>query len=93
MTNPSRHSEHPVPVDVGRTAAVALRAMLDGRNDHVTSAIEWYRGFCSGLQTQADSRVEAFIRREIIQRNAPDFGLSARIFETLGQAERERHER
>ncbi len=79
-------ASHPVATDLGRAAALGIQDLLARHNDHVCCGIEWYRGFCEALDMKPDSRVEDFIRREIIQREASDLGLPVRVFETVALA-------
>lgn len=55
------------PFEVGRQAGAAVRRMLARRADHITTSVEWYRGFCAACDKQPDPKVEAFIAKEIRQ--------------------------
>ncbi len=58
---------HDPPFEVGRKAGAAVRELLAQRADHITTSVEWYRGFCAACSKQPDPRVEAFIAKEIRQ--------------------------
>lgn len=90
MKEPARKKDHLVASELGRFAAYGIQRLLAERQDHVCCSIEWYRGFCDALDVAPDSRVEAFIRREILQRQAPDLGLPVRIFETVALARKDK---
>jgi hypothetical protein len=66
LHHPSAHGVHSAPYSLGRDAGAALTAMYGRRQDHVTCAIEWYRGFCEGCGAAPDSAVEAQIAREAL---------------------------
>jgi hypothetical protein len=55
------------PFEVGRQAGAAVRRLLANRADHITTSVEWYRGFCAACEKQPDPKVEAFIAKEIRQ--------------------------
>ncbi len=64
--HPSAHGVPSAPYSLGRDAGAALTALYGRRQDHVTCAIEWYRGFCEGCGSTADPKVEANIAREAL---------------------------
>lgn len=49
---------------LGLIAGATVQSLMNQRQDHVTCAVEWYRGFCSGCGTTPDPKVEAYITRE-----------------------------
>lgn len=55
------------PFETGRRAGAAVRRLLLHRGDHITTSVEWYRGFCSACGKKPDPKVEAFIAKEIRQ--------------------------
>jgi hypothetical protein len=57
---------HASPYGLGCDAGKAALAMMQGRQDHLTSGVEWYRGFCQGCGVKPDPKVEAFIRTEML---------------------------
>lgn len=57
---------HP-PFETGRRAGAAVRRLLLHRADHITTSVEWYRGFCDACGKAPDPKVEAFIAKEIRQ--------------------------
>jgi hypothetical protein len=62
----SAQGVHSPPYCLGRDAGAALTAMYGRRQDHVTCAIEWYRGFCEGCGSTADPKIESSIAREAL---------------------------
>lgn len=53
------------PFETGRRAGAAVRRLLLHRGDHITTSVEWYRGFCNACGKTPDPKVEAFIAKEI----------------------------
>lgn len=64
--HPSAHGVQTPAYSLGHDAGAALTALYGRRQDHVTCAIEWYRGFCEGCGARPDSAVEANIVREAL---------------------------
>ncbi len=61
----------PPPFSAGVEAGVAVRRILATRQDHTTSLIEWYRGFCNGAWLTPLADVEAVIRQKAAYTEAP----------------------
>lgn len=57
---------HP-PFETGRRAGAAVRRLLLHRGDHITTSVEWYRGFCDACGKKPDPKIEKFIANEMRQ--------------------------
>lgn len=49
---------------LGVDAGTGINNLMRQRQDRVTCAVEWYRGFCSGCGSTPDPKVEAYITHE-----------------------------
>lgn len=84
---PSAHGVHSTAYGLGHDAGAAITQLMTQRQDRVTCAVEWYRGFCAGCNSMPDPKVEAYIAREAL---AETLGLPVvSVLDYLRQAEAE----
>ncbi len=63
---PSAHGVQTPAHSLGHDAGAAITQLMAQRQDRITCAVEWYRGFCQGCNSKPDPKVEAYIAREAL---------------------------